>query len=424
MDFLKVLALNNVGKVQETVVTSILNYFLDPHADHGLGSQFLYQYLDAIKSYCPFFNDSPYKILEKIKKYQQNDRFDITVYPEWQIEENNAGRIDSLVKVKYEDNVYLIATEVKIYGASVKDPDQLEAYIEMLETECSNIKEDEDVSNCSAALVYLIPEGSKLAYQYAEKASEKCSDSVNGIIVLSWKKPEKSKVGNKIKMVDGSMEQIIKSVIADYLNGATSPCDPNALDLLRCVRSASLDNFDYDILMEKVKGRFPTNQMYEENLKANPPQEKLFKCFKKAFTDQDIEKKLYANSMHTVIGVPANPHPKPKAFNTLCQIRTVQSYSSMTPVNTFELQLPVKTYSPIFDDIVSLLQIFPIAGKISGKDKGGIQYFHEDGKKNKEVYRITFLETKKVDDFDEKKWIESFEELIKCLRARFFEVYK
>jgi hypothetical protein len=56
MDVLKVLAFNNDRGARKTVISSVVNYFLDPNGDQGIGGALLANVLDSLAKEVPVLN--------------------------------------------------------------------------------------------------------------------------------------------------------------------------------------------------------------------------------------------------------------------------------------------------------------------------------------------------------------------------------
>ncbi len=272
MDILKVLAFNNDHKVRETVVSSIFNFLLNPRGDHGFGSAFLGKYLSALQGHLPFINK---ELLDGIEAFAKNDDLDIEVLPEYA--SGTEGdlknrRLDSLLRIRNKDQLYLIGTEVKIYGDSSADKDQLDAYAELLVAQKNIAVEEEgfDEKAINAALVYLVPGDSGKAFSFAATSSKYCESlGIHGVVIVPWWSPDtgKAKIEAGHKVVDIAMDQLLRELLISEMQGDISPVDAQAADVVRSLRNASLKHFDFSVPVSNASdARFPTNTDYEDAL--------------------------------------------------------------------------------------------------------------------------------------------------------------
>ena len=393
MDILKVLAFNNDRAVRETVVSSIFNYILDPHGDHGFGSTFLGKYLDALKGHLPFIDKS---LLAGIEAYAKNDDLDIEVMPEWargNEESLKYRRLDSLLRIRNRDQLYLIGTEIKIYADSSSDKDQLDAYAEMLVAQKNIAVEEEgiDVGSISTALVYLVPGDSWKAFSFASSSSKYCESlGIHGVVIVPWWNPDSGRVKIEAghKVVEVAMDQLLREFLDAELHGDISPVDKQAADAVRSLRNASLKHFDFSVPVSNASdARFPTNTDYEDALE--PDQKILLDCFRAAAKAEGIKRPIAGNPRHTSIGIPAKENPR-DGNNTLCRILTVQSYEDPIPRDDFVLQLSKPVYEKDISKIEEILRNFVIKAHMADRDERGKLYYHENGKQNEVVYRINF----------------------------------
>lgn len=390
MDVLKVLAFNNDKGVRETVVSSIFNYFLAPTNDHGFGSSFLSRYLRTLG--CEWISDN---LLAAIDAFGKTTKLRIEVVPEWGRESDGSSesyrRLDSLLRIEYQNSLYLIGTEVKINPASSADRSQLDAYAEMLSAQRAIAIEEEGFAPeaIKTALVYLVPSDAKTAYDFADSATPKCRDQgIDGVIVLNWQKPE-STLGPKVaRICNGTMSDIIADLLEAYQKGDISPVDTQAVDLARSLRSAAIKSFDFSMITPPNGGaRFPDNESYEYGL--SPYQAEVLACFRSAAKLSGSKRPLVANALHTSIGIPAKDAPSANKNNTLCRILTA-SYETAEPMHDFIIQIAKPVYEQNLDLIKRNLSgmVIPYVLQDAGPD--GKPLYHENGKQDQPVYRILF----------------------------------
>jgi hypothetical protein len=420
VDILKVLAFNNDRAVRETVVSSIFNYLLDPHGDHGFGSAFLSKYLDALKGHLPFIDKS---LLAGIEAYAKNDDLDIEIMPEWargNEESLKYRRLDSMLRIRNKDQLYLIGTEIKIYADSSSDKDQLDAYAEMLVAQKNMAVEEEeiDAGSINAALVYLVPGDSGKAFSFAATASKYCeSIGVQGVVIVPWWNPDSGKVKIEAghKVVDIAMDQLLRDLLDAELHGDISPVDAQASDIVRSLRNACLKHFDFSVPVSNASdARFPTNSDYEDALEPN--QKILLDVFRNAAAFEGIKRPLTASPRNTSIGIPFKPSPQKGVNNTLFRIETVESYKTGTPRTSFVLELSRKIYGKDMAVIKEALTSAVLKGQVD--DRQG--QYHENGKDDEEVIRIKFTETaSELSDDERAQMTKQFQALIILLKRIF-----
>lgn len=393
MDILRILATRNKA-FGETVVSSIFNYLLDPYVDHGFGSAFLVQYLRMLAERWDFLNRDA---LERIATCQLAEEPIVRVAAEWSSEASarSGRRIDSLLQITLGKKLYLIATEVKIYGRSSSDDTQLKAYVEMLKEERdrhidgSEEGEAYDPADIICALAYLIPGDSKKGLAYARETTELCrANGIEGVLVVPWAEAK------EVASYDGfrtkrTMEATLRAVLDDTYYGEVSPADHGAVDIVRAVRNAAKRNFEYRFLGTFSRsGQFPDDSTYREGLQED--QLALLDCFTSAASRVLQKRPLRANPLHTSIGVPRTANPKKGENNSLCRIMTVESYATGVPVDRFVLQLSKRYYASTIDRVQKALTAFPIKSEILDQDREGKPLHHENGKEDEPVYRIMF----------------------------------
>lgn len=420
MDVLKVLAFNNDKAVRETVVSSIFNYFLAPTNDHGFGSSFLSRYLRALE--CGWVSDN---LLGAVDAFGKTTKLTIEVVPEWGREPYGSGenyrRLDSLLRIEYQNNLYLIGTEVKINPASASDKSQLDAYAEMLRTQRAIAIEEEGFAPeaIKTALVYLVPSDAKTAYDFADSTTPKCRDQgIDGVIVLNWQKPE-STVGPKVaRKCNATMSDMIRDLLEAYQKGDISPVDCQAVDLARSLRSAAIKRFDFSMITtSNGMARFPDNESYENGL--SPYQAEVLSCFRSAAKLTGSKRPLVANALHTSIGVPAQDAPTAKKNNTLCRILTA-SYETAQPMRDFIIQIATPVYEHNLEIIRRNLSSMVIPHVLQEVGPDGKPLYHENGKQDQPVYRILFPDNSEELAPDKKNSLQAqFANLLEVLRKAF-----
>ena len=393
MDILKIMATRNNG-FGETVVSSLLNYLLDPYADHGFESRFLVRYLKALGDKLPMIDE---QLLKRLEHCSDEDAPRIAVIPEFKIDadEQKRRRIDSVISIKDRSKVYLIATEVKIYKNSSSDDTQLSAYAEILEIlrqsylDPSSAGFDPSIKEVHCALVYLIPGDADKGLKLADKAASDCkAKDITGVIVMPWRMTDTMK-GYTGQRAATSVEEIFKELLEENYYGAASPADQSALDIVRSLRNAALKNFDFKYLAGNTRtSQFPDDISYRNGLEAT--QLELLDYFKLAAAQVLAAKKVTANPLHTSIGIPIKTNPGKGEYNTLCRVLTVDSYETGAGLDRFVLQLTKKYYEASETQIKEILKTFPVVASMVATREDGTVLYHENGKQNEKVYRVYF----------------------------------
>jgi len=389
LDFLKILAFNNHRKIQEPVVTSILNYLLTPTEDHGFRHEFLSRYLDALN------------LSSKVAlfKYQDRQAFWMPLDNEPPIihvsaefsNDPSLGRIDSLITVEKGDEVWLVGTEVKIYDESARNVAatglQLERYAQILDNERRRYIEKNGDRGLAVipALAYIVPGDSRTAYEPAIAGSSECARlSIHGPLVLHWNTTEGS-AWEGITLCRQSVSEIVDQLLKAYVRGQISSPDAQAVDLLRSLRSAIGTDFRFRFEEDRAPGRFPDEVSYIQSL--DDSQRKLYTNFVDLIKNRTgTRNPMVARKNNTTIGVPRRAGPQ-GAYNTLCRIRTTSSYLTGEPVKQFQIELSADVFNPKMKQLQAIIESLKITVRLSGSDS---IFYHENGKEDEEVILLQF----------------------------------
>ncbi|GAB1455860.1 hypothetical protein MASR2M48_11670 [Spirochaetota bacterium] len=421
MDILKVLAYNNDHTIREPVVSSVLNYVLSPVADHGLGSCVIVELVKALKGSCSFVDD---QLVKRLQSFTYDKAVDVKVSSEWMPSMRHGvggRRIDSLIVIRIDPKVYLLGIKVKIDEDSVQDTKQLEDYAAMLAMHAELVLEDLRLENeetkqedVRTALIHLIPGSATKALDFAKLGSRVCNEkNVEGIIVLPWWPLARTASLEGLKVSDSSMDTVLQNVIEAVVQGKASPCDAQALDLVRSLRNAI--NHDFVFFPDRVQSSFIDGQEYEQGLCVSARQ--LLNEFRKAARDEGIKRPLAASPRRTCIGVPFASPPEGKG-NSICRIETVESYATGLPRTSFVLQLSREKYLAGIGEIKEILD--QLAVQVTVDDSPG-QYY-QNGKDNEEVIRLHFEDLDRELDLEEMVMVGGvFRGLITKLRRMFKE---
>ena len=413
MDILKVLAFNNDRGVRETVISSVVNYFLDPYGDHGIGGELLGRVLKHVGQEVPDLNPS---VITSVRNLRTTRDTSLSVSAEWggvPGGTENQRRIDSLIDIRHGDQVFLIGIEVKIYHGSASDSGQLSAYATMLSELVQNTAETEgvDVAKVRGILCYLVPQANPKLLELADAGTAACRDlGIDGVVLMEWSRAKSTSEDSKADTA--TMEQMIRDILEQESLGAVSPADAQAMALLRSIRNASLHGFRFDPPTLGGSARFPTNDEYEAMIADGRG---LLESFRKAVEEEIGRRPLVANSRHTTIGVPAQDRKVAGVPNSLCRIVTAPSYDSGFPAGQFILQFDKPTFESGIQEVRRALDGFDGRAVLTDQDESGEQLYHPNGKRNEPVYRITF----DGPSDDPQEDITAFRELLRILQKHF-----
>jgi len=413
MDILKVLAFNNDRGVRETVVSSVLNYFLDPYADHGIGGELLASVLESIAKEVPEVTP---RIVAAVRNLRGTSNTTVTVSSEWSGVSEGAERgrrIDSLIDIHHGDEVLLIGIEVKLYQGSASDAGKLSAYATMLSELVQDTAEIDgvDASKVHGVLCYLVPDGSPRLLELAATGSAACRDlGIHGVVVLEWTPRGSGSTASG----NVTMEAMIRNVLEKESVGSISPADGQAMSLLRSIRNAALRRFRFDPPTIGGSDRFPTNDEYEEMVGSG---RSLLESFRKAVHEEIGRRPLVASSRHTTIGVPAQDRKVAGVPNSLCRIVTAPSYDSGFPAGQFILQFDKPTFESGIQEVRRALDGFDSRAVLTDQDESGEQLYHPNEKWNEPVYRIMF----DGPSDDPQEDVTAFRELLRILRKHFLD---
>ena len=89
---------------------------------------------------------------------------------------------------------------------------------------------------------------------------------------------------------------------------------------------------------DSPKRRFPDHATYLAALR-QAGQDEVFECLRAAVKQLADHDRLYAKTKHSSIGIPKGPVSKGQGDNSLCRVRTVDSYQAPTVLSRVELEL-------------------------------------------------------------------------------------
>jgi len=365
-------------------------------------------------------------MLKRLASCQLSDEPIVRVAAEWSSQESTQGvrRIDSLLQITIGKKLYLIATELKIYGRSSSDETQLQAYVEMLKEERARYLEkleegqNYDPADITCALAYLIPGDSKKGLDYARQATELCRKSeIHGVLVVPWAHAKEMDAYVGLHATR-SMEAVLHAVLEDTYYGEVSPADQGAVDIVRSLRNAAKKNFEYRYLGSFSRsGQFPDDGTYRDGLQED--QRALLDCFTSAAEKALPKRPLRANPLHTSIGIQIKAQPKKGENNSLCRIMTVESYETGVPFDRFVLQLSKRYYESTIEGVRKALDAFPVRAELLDQDRGGKPLYHENGKENEPVFRIMFYPEAGMVGKNREAVIAGFGALIQAMLAAY-----
>jgi hypothetical protein len=156
MNIFKVLASAPRDRFAENQVSAFLGWILNPYMDHGLGYEFLTQFLERIKA-----GD---EIIERLKLSitDKNKNAEVKVFLEHELGE---AIIDIVIII---DAQYCISIENKIYSFAASNEEQLK-----IQYEC--LRNDERHKDQKKIMVFLVPKegGTLVENEYNNLAVEK-----------------------------------------------------------------------------------------------------------------------------------------------------------------------------------------------------------------------------------------------------------
>ena len=445
MDFLRIISQYNTQRLSETLLSSFLNYFLSPQEDHGFGYTVLSRYFeklglidaDGIRDSRAFWSKRP----------------DVGVFHEHDLG-TELGRIDSLVRVTYGSDVWIVGTEVKIHDASAKNVSkggqlQLSRYFGALhklttpdspvlrEIGCGDSDDlrrellesvgcDESNKLKSVTLAYLVPTASMVWGKEAKAFWKQCGKWIGrsdwaeaAFRIVPWASAEQTRASFsqddpvRMHITKESLADIVHSILEDQVHGRAPQCDLHALHLLRCIQYAASNDFKYDFAFRY--GKFASQEEFWSTLDANGEAE-VFDALSKA----SRAKRVSANPLHSTIGIPVTI-PKERPDNSLLAIRTSASYDEPQTLDYVELEFSTAVYTrealqKAMDDFLKAQ-----VGLFSADKLTLAEGVHPDSAGNQPVY---LLPLRKGEGFTKEKAIEALCGFMDELRREFFNGYE
>ncbi len=418
MDPFRIISQYNTRKLSETLLSSFLNYFLNPQEDHGLAYTFIGRFTEQLGLIPPeSFADSRafWSKRPEVRIFHEHDLGRVQIDGKLQ----DVGRIDSLVTVKFKRDVWIVATEVKIHDSSAKNTNkdgtpQLQRYFtalrELAEPDSDIRKsigwEESNRLRC-ITLVYLVPSESSVWAREVEVFLAAHRDALHPthwcptFRIVPWREAEEVRARSSVKngpsewVTEHSLADIVKWMLQEHSVGHISQLDPHALHLLRCIQFAAVNDFKYDFPLRY--GQFPDHEGFEATL-TDAGQWPVFE----SLVEASGATRATANSLHTSIGIPITM-PKTMTKNSLLAIRTTRSYAEGQPITEVECEFDKDRYEKFKDRLQSLVDVHLIPG--SGVfDAAGLvlqpgvhpDANEADNDKRREVYVLTL---KKGEEF-------------------------
>ncbi len=400
MDFFRVLVKNNMRTLPEVVVSSFLNYLLCPEEDHGFGGFFLERFL------CEF-GLAP-EGLEKPSDWRWPRPPKVYVFPEWPCERdddgNQRGFMDSLLVVTQGNQVWLYGIEVKIHDKSARNESaagvQLKRYGDALRliTAEGLVNEFRDKGLPfppkprieQRTLLFLVP-GEANVWPAEVRRTLHEDPSLESILkVITWR--DTSAINELSVAVTGyCMDNFLRKLLCACQDGSIPPPDLFVVHMLRCLRYAIESDFTYRYEVPPV---FPSNADFEKCLREHGQFEVL--ALIRAVNEESVHGRLYARSHHTSIGIPIAPSSVAPPDNTLCRIRTVNSYFNPEILEHIQIEIASKQKWEE-SALVELLNELTTQSASAGVglcfegDFGA--HFHQNGKDSESVWLINIRQT-------------------------------
>jgi hypothetical protein len=234
-------------------------------------------------------------------------------------------------------------------------------------------------------LVYIVPGNSRIAQDQAKAGLKECTRlSIRGPLVMAWNVVAEW-MWEGIIVCGKSMAEVIDGVLEAYIRGQISPSDPQAADLLRSLRSAIGIDFRFHFEEDLASGRFPDVVAYLQSL--GDQQRSLYTQFVGIIKERiGTHNPMVPRTIHTVIGILRRDKAR-GAFNTLCRIRTTDSYVKGEPVDCFQIELPAEDFKPRRKKLQAILRTLKTQVELSGFDP---VLYHENGKNAEEALLLSF----------------------------------
>ena len=306
------------AKSKETIFSSIYNYLLHPHEQHGLGSLFLDKIIDAIP------NEA---VVNNLKKYPKFS----AIEPECDLGAG-LGKIDSIAIFSDEkaEKYFWIATEVKIVDSSAnnltEEGGQLERYV------VQSLCQDETVIDIPGKedfiFIYLVPsQKSKIAITKFQNLfqSKDCSQP-SKVFLAFWKNDD---LGNDDKnhleeipsgnILHKSIEEICKDILEDEALGNFNPVSMEMRYILKSLIGTIRNDFNRQIIPPE-RGNFLDRMEFFRRLRKKQHRELYL------YLEEICGGKRRISNIHTAIGFPYTESPREGDDNTLFRVLTMREY--------------------------------------------------------------------------------------------------
>lgn len=215
---------------QEEYASAILAWLLNPAMDHGLGYNFLIEYLRAIGQSHDVDNPVPQelkKLAEGLTTHLRHNSLGMArceTFLEYNVE---TAFIDVVVNITLDNQQWTFAIENKIFGSSAADPLQLVR-------EYNGLKAKEDFNGRRIAMIFLVPlENGELHHYVAEEFANLEVRSPDFRILTTWQSHDRYP----------SIVNVLRTLLDKEQRGEIEPVHIEARQMLMAFRRFIIDEF-------------------------------------------------------------------------------------------------------------------------------------------------------------------------------------
>lgn len=366
MNLFDLFSLNRHGAYREVLFSSALSYLLNPHADHGLGTSFLFKTLNLLGVKLPKPEDIYKTVLQS--EYCLDDEIE---------DDDSYGDIDIIVT----SPDFVVGIEMKVWDRSADnvskaDQKQLSRYAKVLrEMAAKNGHPD------AWRLLFIVPRlgGPVCAEEFKSVYKEHACGNRCFVMPLMGVDTEDdiqrlARETSEQNVITAPLESLLKQVLS---------ADGLLHDRTKWVIASYIDFLERRVLYRENPDpqRFPSLEDLSECNKCIPFLEMLTPFM-------DVEKR-YPNARHTVIGIPYGRRREKVQFhgNCLYRIRTTRDFygsfeekdSHMPVTPLLQIELWPKVFAKCSSDLTAWLSS-EARGTISGAEA-----VHLNEKRNTEV---------------------------------------
>ncbi|MEX2442013.1 MAG: hypothetical protein WD492_00300 [Alkalispirochaeta sp.] len=241
IDLLRVLGTGGDQTFRMKVVSSLLRYFIDPHADHGLGTTLLKELLHDTSSNWQAIDQA---LLDSLGCYPG--------IPDLEIEVTGTEGDSFLVLLRYETALFIVGFRTRLPGLPAVDlvEDMVEWRDLLADSSCwFSSAEMSEITRTHRAVVCVGPT-MKAGPDVADSAAYIASQAnIDFLHFIPWRKSG-DRDTRDCRSVEELLETLMEHVASDYLADATHQTG----ELLRRVREAVAASFRFDVQKVKCAG--------------------------------------------------------------------------------------------------------------------------------------------------------------------------